>query len=127
MIEYFKAASSPEKGVGIVDEEMPFCCGVLVLGEANGDLDIMAEAIDHELLQRHKGRGLLLYTLTQGQKVEAAQLLKAGFESLVTFVSPSTKNTITLYGRKINQPAKRRRGPAPPQRRRRAARVAARG
>jgi hypothetical protein len=86
-------------------EELPFCCGVVVLGGARGSLNAFSGLLKRE---GHEGdSGLLLYTLIPEQKEEKAQITKAGFKKLVSFRNPRTGNTVTLYGKKINQRKKR--------------------
>lgn len=110
--------------LSIAESRFPGCCGIRVCHDAGGELgemakvmglildderddddgdcdcdseDCIADPVDADV-------GLVLYSLTDHQKVEKAALLENGFEELRTFKSPSTSNTITLYGKAINQP-----------------------
>lgn len=120
-MHYAKEPPPEDTGeVSCEESEMPYCCGIVVLGHARDDRILLGEALsDIDENVDDCDRGLYLYTLNQEQEEEAAQLLKAGFEVLTTFVSPTSGNTITLYGKKHKQPKPRRQRATAARRRRR--------
>jgi hypothetical protein len=109
--------------VTINEGDLPCCCSVLVLGEAefNGDAGSLDKAMKAGLqgeFMEFETKGLLLYTLNEEQTIEKKVLLDNGFEPLTSYVSPSTKSTITLYALKVNQPKAPAKRPRAAKRRR---------
>lgn len=97
-----------------VEKELESCCGVMELGRAVGyygeqefqdGLPPEAQAAMVEALNSiAPSGGLLLYHLTDNQKVEAEALVEAGFEVMAIFKNPNSGNRITMYGLLMNQP-----------------------
>lgn len=100
-----------------IASELESCCGVLEMGhikadygekEFEGGLPKQAKPHFVEYLKGlssdHRSKGLAIYTLTDGQKVEAEACLEAGFEVMAVFRNPNTGNRVTMYGLLMNQP-----------------------
>ena len=98
--------------VTILEKELPGCCSVNVLHEAEFQdkgtafTQALKECLEEHNFDNWGDAGLMLYTLDEDQGDEHAGLKANGFEALTTYVSPSTGKTITVYGLKINQPEK---------------------
>lgn len=119
---------APKGGtIWIHESDFPGCCAVAVahqartVGEGGGDsTKFNPEGMKEAVGQLVAGIGteckpnLWLYALTEEQVTERDALLANGFEALKTFKSSTSRRTITLYGRVVED-AKR----APRARRRR--------
>ncbi len=100
-------------------EDMPFCCGMSVLGHAAGedgdweddpptDADAVRACLEDQE-SCHNENGLLLYTINDGQTVVKEGLERAGWVVMATFKNPNSGNRVTLYGKLINQPKQKKR------------------
>lgn len=104
-----------DHAVEIHESEFPGCCGIVVAHEAEYEADadltkaMQALVAGEDTEHVNTDKGLILYSLNDSQKVEKAAVLGAGFVPITDFISPSTQNHVTLYARKINQPAATRR------------------
>lgn len=119
---------SPDQADVIINEsEFPGCCGIKVAHEAEFDEDHpetykkgLAELVEDAASigdEIGQSTGLVLYSLNDSQKIEKEAVLAAGFVPLIDFTNPGHNSHITLYGKKMNQPAPQARRKAPAKRR----------
>lgn len=104
-----------DRKIEIFESKFPGCCSIVVAHEAEYEADadlpkaMQALVAGEDTEHVNTDKGLILYSLSDDQKVEKAALLGVDFVPITDFISPSTKNHVTLYARKINQPAATRR------------------
>lgn len=94
--------------VSIRSQEMPFCCGIEVLGEATtghsgypryATVRKTPEGLSKALMAHidPEQRGCYLYTTIASQKTEYDALKMAGFKIVGKFKNPGTQNWVFLW------------------------------
>lgn len=107
------------------EHSFPFCCAIGVIGGCVVDLDgqefenvpsqfkeDFRDALKGRLSQcgpyeiNYKNYGLVMYSLTDDQKVEREVLEEEGWKIMSILRNPKTGNRVTLWGILQNQPSK---------------------
>lgn len=104
---YYQYQRKVDMPVTIRAQELPYCCGVEVLGEARNVSDFYgtsARVTSSDFLAKKlldtinpRNRGCYLYTTIASQKVEYNALKMAGFKIVGKFKNPGTGNWVFLW------------------------------